>query len=71
MKPLIDTIPTDGEPDIITAIIDKSPRGGKRINAGRKPSGITTVVISFRVNKNHAKDLKSIIQKIIQDYSTT
>lgn len=65
MKPLIDTIPTDGEPDIITAIIDR--RGGKRPNAGRKPSQCKTVVLSFRVPNYLVEHIKYLVKSTLEE----
>lgn len=45
-------------------------RGGKRINAGRKKSEHKKVVLSFRVDERHAKELKIKIKQLIHDPST-
>lgn len=46
----------------------KENRGGKRTGAGRKKIEHNKIVLSFRVDERHAKDLKIKIKKIIQDY---
>lgn len=45
-------------------------RGGKRINAGRKKSEHKKVVLSFRVDERHAKELKQRVKTLISEYST-
>ena len=43
-------------------------RGGKRINSGRKPLPFKKVVLSFRVDERHAKELKIKIKQVIREY---
>jgi hypothetical protein len=42
-------------------------RGGLRSNSGRKPLPFKKVVLSFRVDERHAKELKIKIKQIIND----
>ena len=40
--------------------MEKKQRGGKRLNAGRKPLGKDTKVLSIRVQSKHHDDLKKL-----------
>ena len=48
----------------------KETRGGLRSNSGRKPLPFKKVVLSFRVDERHAKELKIKIKQIINDTHT-
>jgi hypothetical protein len=47
--------------------METSNRGGLRSNSGRKPLLFKKVVLSFRVDERHAKELKIKIKQIIND----
>ena len=61
---LIDIIDTSGEEDILSKIVSKQQRGGKRDNSGRKKNREPTKPMSFRTPV-------SLIEKVNLHYSKT
>jgi anthranilate phosphoribosyltransferase len=50
---------------------EKSNRGGKRENAGRKQQPYKTITIAFRVRVEHAEEIKEIVKQYQEQHATT
>ena len=70
IKPLIDIINTDNEPDIISeSMKPKSTHGGANRGQGRKKSLVPKVVTSFKIRKDRKNEFREFIKPILKRFN--